>query len=169
MELNEEETEYSYEYESRKGKNTNEFYSNKNINFEGEIKKTTELGKTGEDVVVGYEKTRLIMEGREDLADKVFATREIAGNAERFDVLSYDKDGNEKYIEVKTTKGGLNNIFHISENEVEFSEQYKDKYYLYRVYNFNIKTMSADLKIIKGAINREKLQATNYTCRIGGK
>ena len=109
------------------------------------------------------------MEGREDLADKVFATREIAGNAERFDVLSYDKDGNEKYIEVKTTKGGLNNIFHISENEVEFFEQYKDKYYLYRVYNFNIKTMSADLKIIKGAIIREKLQATNYTCRIGGK
>lgn len=169
LELNEEETEYSYEYESRKGKNTNEFYSNKNINFEGEIKKNTELGKKGEDVVVEYEKTRLILEGREDLADKVFTTREIAGNAERFDVLSYDKDGNEKYIEVKTTKGGLNNIFHISENEVEFSEQYKDKYYLYRVYNFNTKTMSADLKIIKGAINREMLQATNYTCRIGGK
>ena len=149
--------------------NTYEFYSNKNINFEGEIKKNTKLGKKGEDVVVEYEKTRLILEGREDLADKVFTTREIAGNAERFDVLSYDKDGNEKYIEVKTTKGGLNNIFHISENEVEFSEQYKDKYYLYRVYNFNTKTMSADLKIIKGAINREKLQATNYTCRIGGK
>ena len=45
----------------------------------------------------------------------------------------------KKYIEVKTTKGGLNNIFHISENEVEFSEQYKVKYYLYRVYNFNQK------------------------------
>lgn len=167
--MNEEKTEYLYETEKRNGKNTKEFYSNKNINFEGEIKKNTELGKKGEDVVVEYEKTKLIMEGREDLADKVFATREIAGNAEKFDVLSYDKDENEKYIEVKTTKGGLNNIFHISENEVEFSEQYKDKYYLYRVYNFNIKTMSADLKIIKGAINREKLQATNYTCRIGGK
>ena len=125
--------------------------------------------KTGEGVVVEYEKTRPIMERREDLADKVFATREIAGNAERFDVLSYDKDGNEKYIEVKTTKGGLNNIFHISENEVEFSEQHQDKYYLYRVFNFNTKTMSADLKIIKGAINREKLQATNYICRVGVK
>lgn len=169
LQLNEEKSEYSYESESRKGKNTNEFYSNKNINFEGEIKKNTELGKKGEDVVVEYEKTKLIMEGREDLADKVFATREIAGNSERFDVLSYDKDGNEKYIEVKTTKGGFNNRFHISENEVEFSEQYQDKYYLYRVYNFNAKTMSADLRIIKGAINREKLQATNYICRIGGK
>lgn len=169
LELNEEEIEYSYNDQTRNGKNTNEFYSNKNINFEGEIKKNTELGRKGEDIVVEYEKTRLIMEGREDLANKVFPTREIAGNAERFDVLSYDKDENEKYIEVKTTKGGLNNIFHISENEVEFSERYQDKYYLYRVYNFNTKAMSADLKIIKGAINREKLQATNYTCRIGGK
>lgn len=169
LELREEDTEYSYESENRKGKSTSEFYSNRNINFEGEIKKNTELGKKGEDIVVEYEKTRLIIEGREDLVDKVVATRDIAGNAERFDVLSYDKNGNEKYIEVKTTKGGLNNIFHISENEVEFSEEYKEKYYLYRVYNFNVKTMSADLKIIKGAISRDKLQATNYTCRIGGK
>lgn len=166
LKLNQEEAEYSYEYESRKGKNTNEFYSNKNINFEGEIKKNTELGKKGEDIVVEYEKDRLTIEGRSDLADKVFATREIAGNAERFDVLSYDKDGNERYIEVKTTKGGFNNIFHISENEVEFSKQYQDKYYLYRVYHFNVKTMSAELKIIKGAINRENLQPTNYICKI---
>jgi len=169
LELREDEAEYSCEFENRKGNNTEEFYSNKNINFEGEIKKNTELGKKGEDIVVEYEKTRLIMCGREDLADKVFATRDIAGNAERFDVLSYDKEGNEKYIEVKTTKGVLNNIFHISEKEVEFSEQYQNKYYLYRIYNFNARTMSADLKIIKGAISREKLQATNYTCRIGGK
>lgn len=84
-------------------------------------------------------------------------------------MLSYDKEGNERYIEVKTTKGGFNNIFHISENEVEFSKQYQDKYYLYRVYHFNVKTMSAELKIIKGAINREKLQPTNYICKIEGR
>ena len=169
LNLREENVEHMYDAKIRKGKSTEEFYSNKNVNFEGEIKKNTELGIKGEDVVIEYEKARLIIEGREDLADKVVATREIAGNAERFDILSYEKNGDEKYIEVKTTKGGLNNIFHISENEVEFSEQYKEKYYLYRVYNFNIKTMSGDLRIVKGAINREKLQATNYTCRIGGK
>lgn len=166
--LNEDEESYYYSSE-RKGKNTEDFYNNKNINFEGEVRKNTELGKKGEDIVVEYEKTRLIIEGREDLADKVTTTRDIAGNAERFDVLSYDKDGNEKYIEVKTTKGSLNNIFHISESEVRFSHQYGERYYLYRVYNFNVKTMSADLKIIKGPIDREKLEPTNYTCRIGGK
>lgn len=164
-----EDNEVYYTTSQRKGKNTTEFYNNKNINFEGEIKKNTELGKKGEDIVVEYEKTMLIMRGREDLAKKVTVTREIAGNAERFDVLSYDENGNEKYIEVKTTKGGLNSIFHISESEVKFSYDYGEKYYLYRVYNFNIKTMSADLNIIKGPIEREKLEATNYICRIGGK
>lgn len=167
--LNEEVEEYQYQRKERKGKNTREFYSNKNIDFEGEIKKNSILGKKGEDIVVEYEKMMLIAKGREDLANKVVTTREIAGNAERFDVLSYDENENKKYIEVKTTKGRLSNLFHISENEVEFSHQYSDKYYLYRVYNFNVKTMSADLKIIKGAIDREKLEAETYTCRIGGR
>lgn len=169
LELREDDADYTNQSKNRIGKSTDEFYSNVNVNFAGEIKKNTELGRKGEDIVVEYEKMMLISKGREDLADKVLATREIAGNAERFDVISYDEFGNEKYIEVKTTKGGLNNIFHISENEVEFSEQYKDKYYLYRIYNFNIQTMSADLKIVKGAVKRDKLQANNYTCRIGGK
>lgn len=166
--LKEDNEEYHID-SSRTGKKTEEFYSNKNINFEGEIKKNTELGKKGEDVVVEYEKIMLISRGREDLAKKVTTTREIAGNAERFDVLSYDENGNEKYIEVKTTKGELNNIFHISENEVKFSHEYGEKYYLYRVYNFDIKTMTANLKIIKGPIERAVLTPTNYICRIGGK
>lgn len=168
LELNDEGTEYLSKSKYRKGKSTTDFYSNKNIDFEGEIKKNSDLGNKGEDIVVEYEKTMLIKEGREDLAEKVNATRNFAGNAERFDVLSFEKDGREKYIEVKTTKGGLNNLFHISEKEVEFSEHHEEQYYLYRVYNFNVKTMSADLKIIKGKITREKLHATNYIARICG-
>lgn len=169
LNLKEDDLKYTATSNNRTGKNTKDFYTNKNINFEGEIKKNTELGKKGEDIVVEYEKMRLIIKGREDLVDKVKPTREIAGNAERFDVLSYDEYGNEKYIEVKTTKGGFNNLFHISENEVKFSQEYADKYYLYRVYNFNVKTMSADLKIIKGPVNRDILEPTNYICRIEGK
>lgn len=45
LELRDEDEEYSYISEDRKGKNTKDFYSNRNINFEGEIKKNTELGK----------------------------------------------------------------------------------------------------------------------------
>lgn len=166
--LNEEEAIYTT-VKPRQGKSTEEFYNNKKIDFEGEMKKNTELGKIGEDIVVKYEKEMLIKAGRADLSSKVIAIRNLAGNAERFDVLSYTESGEEKYIEVKTTKGELNNMFYISESEVNFSHEFGENYYLYRVYNLDVKTMSADLKIIRGPIEREKLIPTNYTCRIGGK
>lgn len=169
LELKEDSSEYIYELNDRKGKDTKDFYNNRNINFEGEAKKNSATGKAGEDLVVDYEKAKLISDGREDLAEKVFATRNIAGNAERFDVLSYDKDGKEKYIEVKTTKGNLDNLFYISENEVAFSEEFPDRYYLYRVYKFDTKTKSAYLNIKKGPIDRNCLQAINYVGRIGEK
>ena len=169
LQLSEDDTKYIYEINERKGKDTKEFYSNKNYNFEGEAKKNSAVGKKGEDLVVEYEKMKLIAEGRNDLAEKVFATRNIAGNAERFDVLSYDKDENEKYIEVKTTKGNLDNLFYISENEIAFSEEYPENYYLYRIYKFDTETMSAFLSIKKGPIERKYLQSVNYVGRIGEK
>lgn len=163
------ETEVELVENVRAGKTTTEFYNNKVKDFEGEARKNTKLGKIGEQIVVDYEKIMLMRAGREDLADKVRMTSDFAGNAEKFDVLSFDENGNEKYIEVKTTRGGLSNLFHISESEVAFSWQFADKYYLYRVYNLNPKIKSASLKILKGAITREKLTATEYTCRMGEK
>ena len=43
LKLRDQDEEYSYSLVDRKGKNTKEFYSNKNINFEGEIKKNTAM------------------------------------------------------------------------------------------------------------------------------
>ena len=82
--------------------------------------------------------------------------------------MSFELDGTKKYIEVKTTTGGKENDFHISEKEVKFSEDYENQYYLYRVYNFDKKNETADYVIIKGKLDREKLNATNYVGRIGG-
>lgn len=154
---------------TRKGNNTKDFYNNVNVDFEGEIRKNTILGNKGEDSVVVYEKNKLKEAGREDLAERVSTTRMIAGNAERFDVLSFESNGQEKYIEVKTTRGNVNNYFHISENEIQFSEKYSKKYYLYRLFNFNVKTFSADLKIQKGAVNRNNLLPIEYIGKIGEK
>lgn len=158
--------EIYYKKSERKGKSTEEFYSNRNIDFEGELSRKSELGKKGEEAVVKFEKDFLIAHGRADLAEDVHRTSEINGNAERFDVLSYEIDGTPKYIEVKTTKGSATNKFHISESEVNFSHQYGERYYLYRVYNLNPKTMFAEFIIIPGPINRDILTPTNYTCRI---
>lgn len=158
--------EIYYKKTERKGNSTEEFYSNRNIDFESELNRKSELGKKGEEAVVKYEKDFLIAHGRSDLAKKVHRTSEINGNAERFDVLSYEIDETPKYIEVKTTKGSATNKFHISESEVNFSHQYGDRYYLYRVYNLNPKTMSAEFIIIPGPINRDNLTPTNYKCKI---
>lgn len=151
----------------RKGKNTKDFSSNKDINFIEKDKKNSALGNLGEDVVVEYEKRELIKNGRSDLVEEVKPTRTFIGNAARYDVLSFDENGNKKYIEVKTTTGSANNEFHISDKEVEFSKINGDNYFLYRVYNLDKKTMTADLKIKKGAIEVEKLVARKFTGRIG--
>ena len=45
---------------------------------------------------------------------------------------------------------------------MKFSENNSDHYYLYRIYNFDVKTGNGDFYIEKGAIDRDKLTATNY-------
>lgn len=157
----------SYITTERKGKNTENFSSNRDINFIEKDKKNSALGNLGEDVVVEYEKRELIKKGRSDLIDEVKPTRMFIGNAARYDVLSFDETGNKKYIEVKTTTGAANNEFHISDKEVEFSQINGDSYFLYRVYNLDKKTMTADLKIKKGPIESDKLVPRKFTGRIG--
>lgn len=151
----------------RKGKNTKEFGSNRNTNFIEKDQKNSKLGDLGKDIVVEYEKKELIKQGRKDLINDIKPTREFIGNTAKYDVRSFDKSGNEKYIEVKTTTGSVNNEFHISDREVEFSQNHGENYFLYRVYNLDANTMTADLKIKKGPIEIEKLTARKFTGRIG--
>jgi len=155
-----------YKKSERRGSTTKEFYSNRNINFEEDDRKNSELGKKGEIAVVKHEKDFLIANGKSNLAKDVHRTAETNGNAERFDVISYELDGTPKYIEVKTTTGAASNDFHISEREVAFSHEHAENYYFYRVYNLNTKTLDADFVIIKGAIDRDTLIPTKYTCKI---
>jgi len=46
--------------------------------------------------------------------------------------LSYDLEGNEKFIEVKTTSKGLEGAFFISSGEREFAEKHIN-YFIYRL------------------------------------
>ena len=146
---------------NRSGVSSHDF-TGRNVDFEGEQSKNSRYGKAGEDLVVSVEKERLINAGRPDLADLVVATRNTIGNTAKFDVQSYEKDGSDRYIEVKTTTGSANNKIHISEAEVRFSEKHASKYYLYRVYNYNPITGNADYFVRPGAIDRADLSPTNY-------
>ncbi len=145
----------------RTGVNSSDFKGRK-VDFQGEQAKNSKIGRAGEDAVVRMEKVRLTNEGRPDLATRVTATRHTIGDTAKFDVQSFEKDGTDRYIEVKTTTGAADNYIHISEAEVAFSENHSGQYYLYRLYNYNQTTGDADYFIRKGAIDRTKLVPTNY-------
>ncbi|MEN8264699.1 MAG: DUF3883 domain-containing protein [Nitrospirota bacterium] len=99
----------------------------------------TKLGLLGEKFVINYEKARLIYRGRESLADKIDQVSVTIGDKAGFDVLSYEDDGKDRFIEVKTTKYGKETPFYITRNELEFSNSNDDKYHLYRVFSFRKK------------------------------
>lgn len=75
-----------------------------------------------------------------------------------YDIISYDKDGNEIHIEVKTTKTANVDNFYMSRREVEESLKPQYVYKIYRLYNFNEKLRTANLKIYNGAVTEEKYE-----------
>lgn len=84
------------------------------------------------------------------------------GDGLGFDILSYDEKGNEMYIEIKTTMGSENDSFFITANELEKSKLYKDKYYLYRVYEFDLKTVVGKYSVRKGSLEDLCLLPLSY-------
>ena len=97
-------------------------------------KKNIRIGNRGEQIVMSYEIAHLTKIKRKDLADKVSRVSEKS-DAYGYDILSYDDNGNEKYIEVKSTTRKIGySVFHISANELEVSRN-KQNYYFYFVYD----------------------------------
>lgn len=94
------------------------------------------LGKAGEELVLHYEKSVLESAGRADLAKEVRWTSQIDGDGAGFDILSFSQDEKIKRIEVKTTNGWDRTPFHISRNELNAAEVYRDNWQIVRLYNF---------------------------------
>ncbi len=93
------------------------------------------LGEAGERLVLNFERSRLISQGKSDLADRVRWTSKEIGDGTGFDIESFDDDGAVKLIEVKTTNGWERTPFHISRNELAVAEENRDCWHLYRVWN----------------------------------
>ena len=108
------------------------------------------LGDLGELWVMKYEIQKLKNANTKSLISKVKHTSKDEGDGTGFDIQSFDLNGNKIFIEVKTTKGSQNSTFYVTRNELERSKVEKDNYYLYRLYNYNEQTDTADLLIIKG-------------------
>lgn len=94
------------------------------------------LGRAGEEFVVDLERRRLAEQDRDDLARKVRWTAVEDGDGAGFDVLSYDPDGRERLIEVKTTNGPAQTPFFLTRNEMAVAGERSDHWHLYRVHLF---------------------------------
>lgn len=119
-------------------------------NFYKEELRNSRLGLLGEEFVLTYEKNKLITLGKGNLADKVEHVSQTKGDAAGFDILSFDEEGGEKLIEVKTTQLGKESPFYFTRNELGVSRKERDRYNLYRVFNFK---KNAKFYQLKGALD----------------
>ncbi|KGM42112.1 hypothetical protein JY96_11150 [Aquabacterium sp. NJ1] len=103
--------------------------------FEREARNRS-LGSAGERFIVQYEQWRLAQLGVGQLADRVEHVAATKGDGLGYDVLSFETDGRERFIEVKTTAHDAATPFFVSVNEVEFARERAEQFRLCRLYHF---------------------------------
>jgi hypothetical protein len=134
------------------------------MNYAAREELNRRLGYGGESWVVGFEKARLTGEGRPDLAQKIDWVSDRLGDGTGYDILSYEASAMGRFIEVKTTNGGVLTPFIVTRNELEFSEETEDAFCLYRVFEF---ASAPKLFILRGAIATNlELEALDYRARL---
>lgn len=95
-----------------------------------------DLGKAGEKFVVEFERIRLRQAGREDLADNVRWVSDLDGDGYGYDVRSFEPDGQERLLEIKTTCGHERTPFWLTKREVDVATERSDRYRVRRVFHF---------------------------------
>ena len=128
-----------------------------------------QLGLAGERAVAAREREWLGANGRQDLADAVRHVADLEGDGAGYDVASFEPDGSERFIEVKTTRGGPETDFFISANELEFSTRHPQSYVLYRLYSFDPDTEAGNFYVRRGALTQDvslQLQPVQFRVRV---
>jgi len=124
------------------------------------------LGLAGELFVMELEARRLHLAGKKVLGERVEHVSTTKGDGLGFDILSFEEDGRERLIEVKTTAFGELTPFFVTRNELARSERDAGQYHLYRVFDFRRRPRVFGLV---GSIESNcELQAVSYLARLAG-
>jgi hypothetical protein len=94
------------------------------------------LGQAGEVFALDFERWRLVQLGAGQLAEKVKHAAADEGDGLGYDIRSFEPDGRERFIEVKTTAFGERTPFFVSANEARFARNHADRFHLYRLFEF---------------------------------
>lgn len=125
-------------------------FTARKVDFKTINNENSALGDAGEVFALEWERNRLKnLNVSFDILDEVIHFSRKFGDGAGYDILSR-KDNNYDllYIEVKTTKGGLDTPFYMSENEKTFMEIYKENTLIYRVYNYDKDTNVGEIEVI---------------------
>ena len=104
------------------------------------------LGRAGEERAFIHEKAMLSASDRSDLAAKVRWVSEEDGDGAGYDIASYQPDGRERLIEVKTTNGWERTPFHITRNELAVADLRRQDWCLLRLWNFSREPKAFELR-----------------------
>ena len=107
----------------------------RSIDFEKQNRRQRRLGELGEQIVLKAERTFLSGNGHPDLAKKVKQIS-LGDPSAGYDILTYELDGSEKHVEVKTTGSPPSSevSFFLTANELQQSKELSN-YYLYIVFD----------------------------------
>lgn len=99
------------------------------IDYSDQQKRNQETGDIGEKLVLAKEIDKARRWGlSEDLVSQIRRVS-LESDDYGFDILSFDQNGKEHYIEVKTTKASSNNLsFVLTQNELDHARKYGSAY-----------------------------------------
>jgi hypothetical protein len=104
------------------------------------------LGRAGEERVFAHERSSLVAAGRGDLAGRVRWVADVDGDGAGFDIHSFDADGSDRLIEVKTTNGWDRTPFYITRNELAVADMHRSNWSLMRLWNFAREPQAFELR-----------------------
>lgn len=139
---------------------TNRIYLPRKVDFASRDERNRRLGRAGEQWVLQYEQQRLHEAGLAELFERVDWVSDRLGDGAGYDILSVESHTQRRCIEVKTTNGAHGSSFIVSRNELEFSQEAGDEFFLYRVFDFR---QAPGLYILRGDISKQvHLEALDY-------
>jgi predicted Mrr-cat superfamily restriction endonuclease len=95
------------------------------------------LGSAGEAFVFEIEKHRFA--NNPTLLKRVRWVAKEDGDGAGYDIASVGPSGEDCFIEVKTTRGGIRTPFFLTANEIAAAQEHGTNYRIYRVFNFATK------------------------------
>ncbi|MFC1451933.1 DUF3883 domain-containing protein [Verrucomicrobiota bacterium] len=125
------------------------------------------LTEAGESLVLHFERLRLEESGCGELAAAVRPAGSQLGVQRSQAVVSFNEDGSERVIAVKTTRFCRSFPFLLSRHEAESRCERPDDYWLYRVFNFH---RHPQLFMLRGnASDRCRLEPDTYRVDFGSR